>query len=162
MRSGPRVSIRIPAKLLDGQGEPVADVTVTDISPGGARLLVPPGSSIPEEVHLLIPNRGERRPCQVRWRLTGAVGVRFTDRRSAPRRPGVASRTLELEAAVARLEREKAALVRELAMHRAFSFREVEDAPPAAPAPGPAPASAKAAATARFVTPVHVRMAAAG
>src|SRR6476620_5889089 len=84
MRSEDRASTSLAGWVLDTAGQKIRDVEVIDLSAGGARLAVPDGHIFPDELILEIPSRSEARRCQIRWRITNAVGVRFVDRRPAP------------------------------------------------------------------------------
>jgi hypothetical protein len=141
MRSAPRNLLSSSATLVAEDGGMLGPVAILDISTGGARLAVPADRTLPSRFGIILPGQ-QQRLCEVRWRLTHALGVRFVDR--APTRPiSTLSRIQELEAAIARLERENAVLAQELSLHRAFQFE--------APCPG---ASDPRAETRSRATPV--------
>lgn len=120
MRSAPRNLLSSSATLVAEDGGLLGPVAILDISTGGARLAVPADRALPGRFGIILPGQ-QQRLCEVRWRLTHALGIRFLDR--APVRPASPlSRIQELEAAIARLERENAVLAQELALHRAFQF----------------------------------------
>jgi hypothetical protein len=122
MRSAPRNLISSAATLVAEDGCMLGPAGVLDISTGGARLAVASDRTLPNRFTIALPGQ-QPRLCEVRWRLTHALGVRFLDR--APARPAsTLSRIQELEAAISRLERENAVLVQELSLHRAFRFEQ--------------------------------------
>jgi hypothetical protein len=157
MRSAPRNLTSASATLFAEDGGVLGTVAVLDLSTGGARLAIPSDRALPTRFKIVLPGE-KQRLCEVRWRLTHALGIRFVDR--APvRPPSTKSRIQELEAAIARLERENAVLAQELSLHRAFQF-EI----PRAGAPQPVelrrtpPArEARAAPSARFLGTFRAR-----
>ncbi|WP_157182194.1 PilZ domain-containing protein [Methylobacterium sp. 4-46] len=48
-----------------------------EISPGGARLLVPPEAEFPDDLDLMFGPRPIRVRCSVVWRAPGQLGVAF-------------------------------------------------------------------------------------
>jgi hypothetical protein len=159
MRSAPRNLISPSATLVAEDGGMLGPVMILDVSTGGARLAVPADRALPGRFEIILPGQ-QRRLCEVRWRLTHALGVRFVDR--APvRRASPLNRIQELEAAIARLERENAVLAQELSLHRAFQFEglrpggsdKVDSSSGAVPAPpgraGAQPAESRRTAPAR-------------
>jgi hypothetical protein len=162
MRSDSRSSTSIAAAVLDDAGGVLERVEIVNISAGGARIAVEAGWNLPARFTLAIPERGERRACIVRWRLTRAVGVCFAEAAASrrPRAPAASAlRLLELEQEVQRLLDENRSLTRELALHDVFRFDPFERRPagaaiempgfqraPAPPGKRPVPAP-----TARFL-----------
>jgi hypothetical protein len=107
--------------ILTIDGIVLEHVTVQNLSRAGARLVVRSGWDIPDDVVLEITARHERHQSKVRWRLSAAIGVLFTDRmRPISKRagPDVAVRLLELEQEVGRLSAQNQELLRELAAYR--------------------------------------------
>ena len=157
MRSAPRNLTSSSATLAAEDGGVLGTVAVLDISTGGARLAVPSDRVLPSRFRIVLPGQ-QQRLCEVRWRLTQALGVRFVDR--APMRPtSTMSRIQELEAAIARLERENAVLAQELSLHRAFQF---ETPRPGAPQPAdsrrtPPAREPRLVPSARFLGTFHAR-----
>ena len=65
------------AKYQADSGALPRDCMITDLSKLGARLFAD-GIEVPDQFHLLISgDKGERRQCQVVWRLGGEIGVAF-------------------------------------------------------------------------------------
>jgi len=60
-------------------GAPLREVTVADISAGGARLMVGAGASAETFTLILSRDGAVRRVCEVMWRRGAEIGVRFTD-----------------------------------------------------------------------------------
>jgi hypothetical protein len=63
------------AKIVYGGGAFTVDCTVRNLSPTGARLLVPTSVAIPDTFMLL--EGGRSRPVSVVWRKDDLIGVRF-------------------------------------------------------------------------------------
>ena len=76
-----RLDAKKPALLRLNECERTLDVTITDMSPAGARLAVPAGHELPETFVLVRPAEpGEAEKsvnCQLRWQRGGAAGVTF-------------------------------------------------------------------------------------
>jgi PilZ domain len=71
---------RFYAAWLDaGAGAPLQEVTVADISSGGARLMLATAGT-PDAFTLILSRDGAvRRACKVMWRRGAEVGVKFAD-----------------------------------------------------------------------------------
>jgi hypothetical protein len=108
-RVAPRQVTFLKGSIMRSDGSVLEHVSVENLSAVGARLKVASGWALPDEMTLDIPARQERRTCQVRWRLSGAVGVLFRDRARPVPRSGeadIAARLIELEAEIRQLQRE--------------------------------------------------------
>jgi hypothetical protein len=79
------------AKLQTDTNTLPRECMIVDLSKEGARLFAE-SIHVPDRFHLLISGDGggDRRECQVVWRLGGEIGVTFT--RSSPRETRAASR----------------------------------------------------------------------
>jgi hypothetical protein len=53
------------------------EVEVRDVSPGGARIAVPPGVVLPEEFDIRLPQFKQPRACLKRWESGLEVGIEF-------------------------------------------------------------------------------------
>ena len=125
LRSAPRKATFLKGSIVLADGTIAEHVSIQNLSAGGARLKVESGWAVAEEITLDIPARRERRQCHVRWRLSNAVGVLFTDRpRAIPRPPcdDVAARLIELEQEVQRLQAENRELRTRLQLSHTFRF----------------------------------------
>ena len=74
-----RVRVAWKVKAMTAPGKPIATCVVQDVSAGGARLSVPPDTSLPDRFSLYLPLRDETHAVEVRWRREDAceVGVAF-------------------------------------------------------------------------------------
>jgi PilZ domain len=72
LRRSPRFEVHYPAHLMTGDTSPPIRCTISDISADGARLSLPTGVWLPEEMTLLF-----RRRCRVVRRMDGQIGVEF-------------------------------------------------------------------------------------
>jgi hypothetical protein len=86
------------------------DCIVRNISQTGARLEICAPVSLPIEFELEIPARGAMLQCQLKWRNSNAVGVRFKDIAHPPSAPPERHEKIRIEA----LERENAKLRQQL------------------------------------------------
>lgn len=86
-RRARRYGIHRMAKLQTDLGALLRDCMITDISRHGARLFAE-HIEVSDRFYLLIAGeKGDRRECQVVWRLGGEVGVTFVQpERRGPRR----------------------------------------------------------------------------
>jgi hypothetical protein len=75
IKRAPRIDLRRPAVLIDGQGTET-EVVVTDISSGGFRLEVSEMPRIGEHVTLRT-DAGQDFPVQIRWALNNEAGGVF-------------------------------------------------------------------------------------
>ena len=70
--------------MLGLDGSALGACVLTDLSAGGARLLVKPPANVPNRFILVLSWDGElKRECFVAWRSSNAIGVRFQSRPSA-------------------------------------------------------------------------------
>jgi PilZ domain len=67
------------AKIVFNNNSSVIDCVLRDLSPQGARLLVPSTNGIPDQFELRINRNGECLPSKVAWRLNDQLGVTFLD-----------------------------------------------------------------------------------
>jgi PilZ domain-containing protein len=123
-RSTARSPTFLKGTIISAAGNTVEHVTVQNLSESGARLAVADGWSLPPEFLLDIPANQARHRAQIRWRLTAAVGVFFTEkaRTPPPRGPDVTFRLIELEREIRSLRIENRELVKELSLLRTFGF----------------------------------------
>jgi PilZ domain len=78
LRKQARQPFHYAAKILTDKKEPPRPCMISDISEGGARLLLDNNDELPDRFMLLLSARGEaRRRCRVIWRKDLAVGVAF-------------------------------------------------------------------------------------
>ena len=56
---------------------PMVDCTIRNLTEAGAGLEIGAQASVPDRFTLLIKPEGRKRVCQVIWRQSGQVGVRF-------------------------------------------------------------------------------------
>ena len=78
LRKKPRQHFHYAAKILTDKKGPPRPCLISDISEGGARLLLDNNDELPDRFMLLLSARGEaRRRCRVIWRKDLAVGVAF-------------------------------------------------------------------------------------
>jgi len=76
-RAAPRERTLRAGKLFVGPDLLEINCTVTDISDGGARLRLPPGQYIPDEVWLMEVRSGIVSRAKVAWRGYPLIGLRF-------------------------------------------------------------------------------------
>jgi hypothetical protein len=76
-RNQPRRPVEIPAKLTTGEGSPLRDCVVTDISELGAKLWTDAAQDAPDDFTIAFAPRGPYRRCHVVWRTDGQMGVLF-------------------------------------------------------------------------------------
>jgi len=80
-RQAPRRLLAIKGKLIAGQGLPLRDCTIVDISDTGAKLAVDAPHDIPDDFTILLSAHGRPyRRCHLVWRSAAHVGVSFYDR----------------------------------------------------------------------------------
>ena len=82
-----RHKVRKDGKIIIGDSTSVMDVTIRDLSAGGARLAMPSTTNVPAEFSLAVPSESRLYAAQVRWRSFDELGVQF----SGPGRPLFAS-----------------------------------------------------------------------
>ena len=78
-RSDPRHEVRIPGKLILAEGARTLDCLILDMSKGGARVSVGVQMDLPEKVYLWQSAADAVFDCEVRWRESKYVGLRFVD-----------------------------------------------------------------------------------
>src|SRR5947208_3051276 len=67
------------AKIVFNSNSSVIDCVLRDLSPQGARLLVPSTNGIPDQFDLQINRNGVCHPSKVAWRVSDQLGVTFLD-----------------------------------------------------------------------------------
>jgi len=73
-----RIPLQLPVTIDDGQGGPLHNCTMIDVSDKGARLNIDTPEIIPDEFVVWMSPRGyPRRHCRVVWRTDNAIGVTF-------------------------------------------------------------------------------------
>jgi len=79
LRKKTRRHFRYTAKILVDRKGPPRACLISDISEGGARLLLETDHELPDRFVLLLTAKGDaRRRCRVVWRHETTVGVAFT------------------------------------------------------------------------------------
>ena len=76
-RTKPRRQVHYRAWLQTAPGAAAQPCEFSDISEGGARVLVDGAKSVPTDVSLLVAEKSEARPCRVVWRSETEIGLRF-------------------------------------------------------------------------------------
>lgn len=79
-RAGCLVHGRISAPELS---DPV-ECTIWDISPEGARLIVPEGTALPDKIKISTPFALAPRQAELCWRTGNEAGIRFLDDGASP------------------------------------------------------------------------------
>ena len=72
--------VNIPAMIDCGDGSPMRDCTVLEISDAGARVSIESSETLPIEFTLLLTRGGVRRRCRLVWRSEQVIGVEFVTR----------------------------------------------------------------------------------
>jgi hypothetical protein len=76
-RKAKRKPVHYPA-WIEREGKDLGECQLSDVSDGGARLLVPSPDDIPETFTLRLSSRGtSKRNCRVVWRSDTEVGIEF-------------------------------------------------------------------------------------
>jgi hypothetical protein len=79
LRKKPRRQFQYTARILADGATPPRPCAISDISDGGARLVLNSEADLPEQFVLLLTKEGRaRRTCRVVWRSGSIVGVEFT------------------------------------------------------------------------------------
>ena len=82
-REDQRRSLRIewhaPAMLYDGNGLFGCRCVVSNLSDGGARLIVAEPDAVPDTCKLRLDVHSPARSCSVVWRTSEAIGIAFGD-----------------------------------------------------------------------------------
>jgi len=77
-RQARRRDVRWKGLIHDEQGSIITTCMMTDVSASGAKLIIKAGINVPDWFVLtLARNAGVRRNCDVVWRATTSIGVRF-------------------------------------------------------------------------------------
>jgi|SRR5580698_8120630 hypothetical protein len=77
-REDVRRPVHIPAKVSVGNGSPLCDCVVMDMSDTGAKIRVDPGDEVPDEFLVVFaPGGSPYRRCHVVWRTPAQLGVVF-------------------------------------------------------------------------------------
>lgn len=75
-RRGRRANLNDVGKIKLGLFKKM-DCQIRDVSPGGARLVLPEGTDLPDEFKLHLPNYKRPRNCVRRWQSGQEYGVEF-------------------------------------------------------------------------------------
>jgi hypothetical protein len=79
MRQEPRNTVYKRAWISVGEGLPLRDCTVIDISDSGAKLALENIDEIPREFSLRLSRYGHQYyPCRIVWSKLNTIGVRFS------------------------------------------------------------------------------------
>jgi|SoiMethySBSTD1v2_1073268.scaffolds.fasta_scaffold09593_7 PilZ domain-containing protein len=82
-----RKSLKYPARLDVGDGQPSRECLLSDISETGARVILKHQDEIPDRVTLLIGTKGVApRHCRVAWRDGTELGLEFKKNSRPPSR----------------------------------------------------------------------------
>ncbi len=76
-RQGNRTACSIKAKIFDDDNPAIADLTIIDLSPTGARARLDKNVALPEFFQISIPSRDETRYARLRWHRDVLVGFEF-------------------------------------------------------------------------------------
>lgn len=76
-RRSPRARTLLGAKAMVAGGASASDCKVSNMSDGGARLIVDEDVFLPDRFELSIPRKQRTHRAIVRWREPGALGVEF-------------------------------------------------------------------------------------
>jgi hypothetical protein len=88
MRQEPRNTINRPAWISVGDGLPLRNCTLIDISDSGAKLALENIEEIPEKFSLWLSRHGHPcYACQVVWSRQDSIGVQFSSGYEAPPSP---------------------------------------------------------------------------
>jgi hypothetical protein len=86
-RASRRYQTLIAGKLIAPEMRSVADVTIRDMSEGGALVASASMLTVPDRVYLWEAASGTLLECEVRWQKFGRLfGLRFSDQLSSARR----------------------------------------------------------------------------
>ena len=78
MRQDPRSKIDRPAWISIGDGQPLLNCTVIDISKSGAKLVLEGADEVPNNFSLWMSRRGQPRyACRLAWSGQNTIGVDF-------------------------------------------------------------------------------------
>ena len=77
-RRSPRQNIQYPAWIDVGDGTPLHECTVLDVSDDGVRLMLSAPIALPKYFHLVFNKEAtRRRPCRLVWRLDNEIGLNY-------------------------------------------------------------------------------------
>lgn len=76
-RQGNRTACLLKSQIFAGEGQPVTDAQIIDLSPSGARIKLAVNVALPDIFQVHIPSRMETRHCKMRWQREGMIGVEF-------------------------------------------------------------------------------------
>ena len=83
LRKKPRQQFHYVARIFTDESAPLIAVSISDISEGGARLVLEQDTELPDTFVLLLTRNGQmRRNCHVVWRDGLTLGVEFPENRS--------------------------------------------------------------------------------
>jgi hypothetical protein len=78
LRKKPRRQFQYTARIVADPATPPRPCAISDISDGGARLVLNSEADLPEQFVLLLTKEGNaRRKCRVVWRSGSIIGVEF-------------------------------------------------------------------------------------
>jgi PilZ domain len=77
LRGHKRIEWNRPGKIISLLGHHICNCWVKDISPSGARLIVPMSEVVPDFFRLNYGAEDVKPKCSVRWRTDKELGVRF-------------------------------------------------------------------------------------
>lgn len=77
LRLHPRHRVLKAGKIVFSNLGASIDVTIKDMSTGGARVRVPPNIAIPKMFNLLVVSDGVLFPAELRWHRGESVGMKF-------------------------------------------------------------------------------------
>jgi PilZ domain len=87
LRRTPRRSIDQPARLVLSDLSRSFDLTLCDLSAGGVRVRLPAGEVLPKHSYLMVRDAATDSllclPCETRWQVCNAAGLRFLMRADA-------------------------------------------------------------------------------
>ena len=76
-RSEPRRRTLKGGKIIFNNNQCVLNCTIRDLSKAGCRLSVPGQTGLPTEFELHLPSSDDKYQCQIIWRKSFEVGVKF-------------------------------------------------------------------------------------
>jgi hypothetical protein len=74
-RKSPRRRVLKDGKLIFGQSQSVIDVTIDNMSEGGAHVRISSSHGVPEEFYLVETTKGVIHRAAVAWRTTTGIGL---------------------------------------------------------------------------------------
>ena len=76
-RESPRRRVLKDGKLIFGQSQSVIDVTIDNVSDGGAHVRISSSHGVPEEFYLVETTKAVIHRAAVAWRTTTGIGLRI-------------------------------------------------------------------------------------